>query len=191
MPNKDSIKVCLSRKNLSAFKMDESHILDESLSKETGFRLDQGFCYFTPTGLDIRNNRFSFSTKHKAGILQWLFGVILPVILIIGNGLLAYKAFANNESISLYVTICCWVLYVFFIRIALRPPKIFIERNSIIRIKQLMALRFFSKGYFSIRYLHNGKEKKSILMLPGVWSNDIAETEKAVRLLKENNYAVE
>ena len=40
-------------------------------------------------------------------------------------------------------------------------------------------------------YLLNGKEKKSILILPGVLNNDIKETEKAVRLLKENNYIVE
>ncbi|GDX52572.1 hypothetical protein LBMAG27_16190 [Bacteroidota bacterium] len=171
--------------------MEESNILDESLSKENGFKLDQGFCYFTPVGLDIRNNRFSFSTKHKASFRQWFIGIILPVILVVGNSWLAYKGFLHNRNISLYVTICCWVLYVFFIRIALRPPKIFIERNLISSIKHAHAIRFFSKGYFVIRYFQNGKEKKSILILPGVLNNDVTETEKAIRLLKENNYTVE
>ena len=171
--------------------MNESPILDETLSHENGFRLDQGFCYFTSTGLDIRNNRFSFSTKHKASFKQWFSGIILPVILVVGYSLLAYKGFVRSKNISLYVTICCWLLYVLFIRVALRPPKIFIERNSILRIKHAHGIRFFFKGYFVIRYLQNGKEKKILLILPGVLNNDIAETEKAIRLLKENNYTVE
>lgn len=171
--------------------MNENQILDESLSHENGFRLDQGFCYFMPTGLDIRNNRFSFSTTHKASFRQWFIGIILPAILVIGNSWLAYKGFLHNRNISLYVTICCWVMYVFFIRIALRPPQIFIERNSITSLKHAHAIRFFSKGYFVIRYRKNEKEKKSILILPGVFNNDIAETDKAIRLLKENNYNIQ
>ncbi|MEI7802352.1 MAG: hypothetical protein WCI97_06905 [Bacteroidota bacterium] len=171
--------------------MEESPILDESLSHENGFRLDQGFCYFTTTGLDIRNNRFSFSSSHKAGFLQWFYGIILPVILISGNGWLAYLGFMRGNNISVYLAICCWVLYAFFFRIALRPPKIAIEKNSIISIKHISAIRFLSKGYFVFRYLKNGNERRTVLILPGVFFKDKQETEKAIRLLNENNYTIQ
>ncbi len=171
--------------------MEESRILDESLSIENGFRLDQGFCYFQKDGLDIRNNRFSFSNRHKAGFRQWFIGVILPSVLIIGYGIMAYKGFVHNRSITLNVFICFWLVYVFFIRIAMRPSKIFIPKNAITRIKHNSAIRFFSKGYFVIRYMQNEKEKRTILILPGILNNDIEEKERAIRLLKENNYNIE
>ncbi len=170
--------------------MEESQILDESLSHENGFRLDQGFCYFTPAGLDIRNNRFSLSSKHRAGFLQWFYGIILPVILVTGNGILAWRGFVRGQSISVFVVICCWVFYAFFFRIALRPAKIFIERNAVVSIKLIPAIRFFSKGYFVIRFLKDEKERRVFLVLPGVLFKDKQETEKAIRLLKENNFNV-
>ena len=170
--------------------MEESQILDDSLSHENGFRLDQGFCFFTPAGLDIRNNRFSFSSKYKAGFMQWFYGIILPVILVTGNGILAWRGFVRAENISVFVVICCWVLYAFFFRIALRPAKIFIERNAVVSIKLVSAIRFFSKGYFVIRFLKDEKERRVMLVLPGVLFRDKHSTENAIRLLKENNYNV-
>ncbi|QXP65135.1 phosphoribosylaminoimidazolesuccinocarboxamide synthase [Polaribacter sp. HaHaR_3_91] len=156
---------------------------------EKQFNTKTGFCHILPDKIILTRDGIIGNVANVA------VGKSITRVFIIYGGIAAFLLFSAFDSfqkgqilISIFsLIVSLFLLYGIFKSINNSATPI-IERIDIKSIKFKKAIFGITRSRFEVLFKdEKGKIKKRIIMLPGSMKNGTKETEKAIKIMKEEN----
>ncbi len=157
------------------------------MENEKIFKTKTGYCHVLKDKIVLtRNGIIGNVAKVTVGnnILRIL---IIYSIFSIGLIYFAFKSYKNAQTIEaiLYLLLSIYLVYGIFKSINYSATPI-IDRQKIKEVKFKKAILGFTRSRFEVLFEdEKGKIKKRLIMLPASLSNGKTETEKAIRIMKD------
>ena len=159
------------------------------MDNEKIFKTKTGFCHILPDKIILtRDGIIGNVAKVTVGnnISRIL---IIYVIISVGLFYFAFDSYKNEQIIQsiLFGLIGIYLVYGITSSINNSATPI-IERQKIKNVKFKKAILGLTRSRFEISFEdRNGKERKRLIMLPGSMTNGQNETEKALKIMTEEN----
>lgn len=156
------------------------------MENEKKFKTKTGFCNITAEKIILTRDGVIGNVSNK------IVGKGISKIILIYSGIsfyflyTAYKDFEKGDKISgiFYSLFAIFIIYGILKSLNNSATPI-IERNRIKEAKFINGKAGLTRSRFEILFDENGKVKKRIIMLPGTLNDGQNETEKALKIMKE------
>ena len=162
------------------------------MENEKTFRTKTGFCHILPDKIVLTRDGI------VGNIAKMTVGNTITRILVIYCGLslgLFYFAFDSYKTGQTFEAILLGLVALFLIYGIIssvnNSATPVIERNRITEVKFKKAIPGLTRSRFEVMFEdNNGKLKRRIIMLPGSLTDGQNETEKAIRIMNEENVLI-
>jgi hypothetical protein len=156
---------------------------------EYTFRTKTGVCTVSPSRL-VLTRRGVVGKAAQATLGNSIYRVLI-INGILGIAALVYGIWSlidNNVASGLFFCIIGVFLLLNVILSRNNSVTGFIERSTVKSVEAHPPRPPFTRGYFIIHFLHNSKEHKRMVMLPGSLSGGNAEYPKALAIMKKTGW---
>ncbi|MFV0530757.1 MAG: phosphoribosylaminoimidazolesuccinocarboxamide synthase [Flavobacteriales bacterium] len=157
------------------------------MEKEKIFKTKIGFCHILPDKIvltrdGIIGNVAKVTVGNNVSRILWIYGAIT-----IGLFYLVFNSYKNGQIFQpiFLGLIALYLLYGIITSLNNSATPI-INRNKIQQVKFKKAIKGLTRSRFEVLFEdENGKMKKRLIMLPGLFIDRENETEKAIKIMTE------
>lgn len=110
-----------------------------------------------------------------------IYGVLGMFALVAGSWLLANKSYVSGGALCLVSVCCLWNVFVS----RNNSATAVIERSTIQSVEAHAPRPPLTRGYFLVRFLEKGEERRRLIMLPGSMSHGNEEYHRALSAMRE------
>lgn len=157
------------------------------ITKEKKFKTKTGYCHILSDKIVLTKDGVigsiskivSGNSIAQVQIINFLISLIAFFV--------AYYSYQKNEmGNALFFSILgLFIIYSFFISFNNSTNPV-IDRQAIKEVKYKKAIPLITRAYFEVHFQdHQNQLKKRLIMLPGSLSNGDQETDKALKIMKE------
>jgi len=160
-------------------------MIDTGEVGECSFRTRSGVCIITEKQIILKRKgvlarRADFLYDDSMVRVLVLYAILGVSALAAGVLLLVLGSWAAGTFVCVFGLFLLWNVY--FSRNNSANPEI--ERSSIRSVEAHPPRRLITRGYFTVRFLERGRERKRLIMMPGSISGGTAEYQRALSMMQ-------
>lgn len=163
------------------------------MENEKVFRTKTGYCHVFPDKIVL--SRSGVAGELAKGLVGGGIGriVVIYSVLVLFAGYQSWIAFGQGRMMTsiLFISLALALAYNIF-RGRNNSAASVLDRSSIKRVLFKAALPGATRALFEVYFTDtSGKERKRLIMLPGSLTGGVAETEKALGIMREEGLLVD
>ena len=157
------------------------------MATEKVFKTKTGYCHLLPDKIVLTRHGFAGDVANVTMGNNIARPLIIYTLISIGLIFLGIKDYNEGQSITAFLFIVSALFLIFAIIKSLNNSTTpVIDRKKIKNIEFKKAALGLTRSYFIVRFQSDGgKIKRRLILLPGSLSDGKIETEKALRLMKQ------